>query len=211
MKWTVAILDDNLAGVVPDLLKNHDTLNNTESQLIITSRKRKEREEDLALDERELKLQKDRQQLEDQKSEHLLRLEEHRERIKAEKQNHLVKLYSQPALLGDAIIQQMIKDQLAQTMTESNKLPQEEKFAPDITEIANSLGFSTLGQSERTRLGKFIAKNFKLRFPEEKMLKTRRFVMGEMRAVNTYTLDKKEWLNDFVSEWCNDNRVSRRL
>jgi hypothetical protein len=217
MKWTVAVLEGDLAGVVPDALKNHDVLNNTESQAIIISRKRKEREEDLGVEEKELQLHREKQELEFQKQEHLLRLEEQRNRleeqrnrVEADKQNHLTKLYSEPAFLGDAIIQQVIKDQLAQSITSGNKLPHEEKFAPDMTEIANSLGYSTLGHSQRTKLGQLLAREFKATFQGEKMLKTRRFVMGEMRDVNAYTMNKKEWLTGLISQWCEQHRVKRK-
>jgi hypothetical protein len=55
MKWTIAILEGDLAGVISDTLRNYNAINNTESEVTVTSRKRKET---LELEETEIKITK---------------------------------------------------------------------------------------------------------------------------------------------------------
>jgi hypothetical protein len=186
MKWTVAILEGNLA------VSQYGNLNNSKSIVAVMSKKRKPWEEDLDIEERKLAIEDKRQKLE------------------LEKQNHLLMLYERPIFATDDMMKQLIKDRLANFIKDNSSSPYKDGFCEDNTEIAHSLGYKRLNHSERTKLGKYIANAFRTEFPTETLLKTRRYIMGEMREAKAYSVDKEEWLKEKVDKWCVTNQIRRR-
>jgi hypothetical protein len=190
-KWTVAILEGNLAGIIPDAVSQYDNIHNSKSVVAIISKKRK-LWEDIDVEERKLTI------------------EEKRQKLELEKQNHLLMLYKRPIFATDDMMKQLIKDKLANFIKDNSSSPYKSGFCKDISEIAYDLGYKMLKHGEKISLGKYLAEAFKMKFPTETIFKTERFTMGEMRGVNAYSVDKEDWLTEKVNEWCAMKKIRKR-
>jgi hypothetical protein len=191
MKWTVAILEGNLAGVIPDAVSQYDNLNNSKSIVAVVSKKRNIWE-NIDIEERKLVIEDKRQKLE------------------LEKQNHLLMLYERPIFATDNMMKQLIKDRLANFIKDNSSSPYKSGFCKNISEIAYNLGYKKLSHIERSNLGKYVAKAFRTKFPTETIFKTERFIMGKMRSANAYSVDNEDWLTEKVNEWCTMTKIRKR-
>jgi hypothetical protein len=190
-KWTIAILEGNLAGIIPDAVSQYDNIHNSKSVVAIISKKRK-LWEDIDVEERKLTI------------------EEKRQKLELEKQNHLLMLYKRPIFATDDMMKQLIKDRLANFIKDNSSSSYKSRFCKDISEIAYDLSYKMLKHGEKISLGKYLAEAFKMKFPTETIFKTERFTMGEMRDVNTYSVDKEDWLTKKVNKWCAMKKIRKR-